>query len=242
MKWYENWFDSKYYHTLYKHRNHNEAEKFINNIILKLNIKKDQKIIDVCCGKGRHANYLSKLKFDITGIDLSKNNIEFAKKNNLNNLNFFVHDMRSVFKKNHFDIVINLFTSLGYFDKLEDEEKAINSMINNLKNEGVIIIDFLNVKKTITDLVSKENKIIDNICFSLSRKVNKDYIIKNIKITDQKKSLYFCEKVRLLTLNNFKIMLKKSNAKIIDLYGDYSLNSFDEDKSNRLIIVAKKIK
>ena len=73
MNWFENWFDSKYYHILYKSRDNKEAELFINNLVSYLRLKKDSKIIDVGCGKGRHATYLSFLGFNVTGIDLSKN-------------------------------------------------------------------------------------------------------------------------------------------------------------------------
>ena len=53
--WYENWFDSKYYHILYKNRDISEANRFIKNLINKLNLEKNDRILDVACGKGRHS-------------------------------------------------------------------------------------------------------------------------------------------------------------------------------------------
>jgi len=241
MAWYKDWFNSKYYHLLYKNRNKSEAKFFLNNIVNHLKFKKAN-ILDVACGRGRHAKYLSKLGFDVTGIDLSKNSIDFAKQSSSKNLNFFVHDMRTIFKKNHFDLVANLFTSFGYFENIEDEEKAINSMVNNLKYNGLILIDFLNVKKTISNLVAKENKKIDNIDFNIKRKFDDNYIIKTIKISDNGNSFEFYEKVRVLTLIDFNVMLEKANMKIIEVFGDYALEDFNAKISDRLIIIAKKIK
>ena len=132
MKWFETWFDSKYYHILYKHRDEQEAIKFLDNITQYLNITKG-KILDVGCGKGRHAKYFNELGFNVVGIDLSLNSIAKAKLNETQDLKFYKFDMRNVFKENSFNLVTNLFTSFGYFDNSLDEQKTINAMVKNLK-------------------------------------------------------------------------------------------------------------
>ena len=147
MNWYEKWFNTKYYHILYANRDYEEAKLFINNLASHLKLKKNTKIIDIACGNGRHAIYLNLLGYDVTGIDLSKKNIESASKSSKKNLQFFVHDMRKLFKQNEYDLAVNLFTSFGYFDKDSDNEKALLSIANNIKTEGLVVIDFMNVKK-----------------------------------------------------------------------------------------------
>ena len=240
MNWFVNWFNSKYYHILYKNRDHKEAVFFLDNIIKNININ-NGRILDVACGKGRHAKYLNHLGFNVTGIDLSKNSIEFANKDSNENLKYFVHDMRSVFKKNHFDLVTNLFTSFGYFENQEDEQTTINAMSNNLKEGGLLLIDFMNVKKVISSLVTSESKEIDGIKFLIERKYDENHIIKKIIIKDKDSDLNFQEKVRALTLYDFDVMLKKANMKIVDLFGDYSLNEFNAIDSDRLIIISRKL-
>ena len=240
MNWFENWFNSKYYHILYKNRDHKEAVFFLDNIIKNININ-NGRILDVACGKGRHAKYLNHLGFNVTGIDLSKNSIEFANKDSNENLKYFVHDMRSVFKKNHFDLVTNLFTSFGYFENQEDEQTTINAMSNNLKEGGLLLIDFMNVKKVISSLVTSESKEIDGIKFLIERKYDENHIIKKIIIKDKDSDLNFQEKVRALTLYDFDVMLKKANMKIVDVFGDYSLNDFNAIDSDRLIIISRKL-
>ena len=240
MNWFENWFNSKYYHILYKNRDHKEAVFFLDNIIKNININ-DGQILDVACGKGRHAKYLNHLGFNVTGIDLSKNSIEFANRDCNENLKYFVHDMRSVFKKNHFDLVTNLFTSFGYFENQEDEQTTINAISNNLKEGGLLLIDFMNVKKVISSLVTSDSKEIDGIKFLIERKYDENHIIKKIIIEDKDSDLNFQEKVRALTLYDFDVMLKKANMKIVDLFGDYSLNEFNAIDSDRLIIISRKL-
>jgi|TARA_B110000263_G_scaffold245142_1_gene254243 SAM-dependent methyltransferase len=239
MSWFETWFDSKYYHILYKNRDEKEATLFLDNITNYLNIKKG-KILDIGCGKGRHANYFNKLGFNVVGIDLSSNSINKAKKNETHNLKFYKFDMRNVFKEDSFNIVTNLFTSFGYFDSSLDEQKTINAMVKNLKKDGILIIDFMNVKKTIINLVAKESKEIDNIKFDITRSFKDNYIVKNISIYDKKINLKFQEKVHALTLIDFSKMLKKAGMSIIDIFGNYNLDNFNASQSKRLILIAKK--
>ena len=83
-----NWFNSSYYHILYKNRDYNEAEHFINNLIIKLNLKKNSKILDLACGSGRHSIYLNKKGMNVKGYDNSENNIKKAKKFENSSLSF----------------------------------------------------------------------------------------------------------------------------------------------------------
>src|SRR3989344_5362829 len=123
-EWFECWFDSPYYHVLYKNRDFTEAELFIDNLVQLIKPSKSNRILDLACGKGRHAIYLNKKGFDVTGIDLSEKSIECAKISGNETLHFYTHDMRKLFRSNYFDIVLNLFTSFGYFEQ-EREDNAV---------------------------------------------------------------------------------------------------------------------
>ena len=156
MEWYEDWFNSKYYHILYQNRDEKEAEKFIQNLCQFF--KKEDKIIDIACGAGRHTLFLSELGYHTTGIDLSQESIKFAKEKSKGRIPFDVWDMRKCYKKQEFDVALNLFTSFGYFENNKDDFDAIKAMSDNLKEEGTLIIDFLNSKKVIDNLVKKKEK------------------------------------------------------------------------------------
>ena len=145
-----------------------------------------------------------------------------------------------MYQKNHFDIVTNLFTSFGYFEKDEDEQKAINAMVSNLKVGGVLIIDFMNAEKVITNLVANEQKIIDGITFNITRKTESNHIIKDIHIIEGTIQEHFQEKVKALTLADFSDFISRANLRIIDIFGNYKLDDFNASNSDRLIIIAKK--
>jgi len=240
MTWFENWFDSPYYHLLYKNRDEKEAQIFIDNLISHLQIQKNSTILDVACGKGRHSIYLNTKGMNVVGIDLSNNNINIAKQEENKNLQFKIWDMRNVFKQNTFDIVVNLFTSFGYFETNQDEQETINAMALNLKQNGILIIDFMNVKKVIKHLVSYEKKKVDNVTFEINRSINEKYIIKDIKFSKKQKTFQFQEKVKSLTLTDFSNLINNAGLKIIDIFGDYQLGNFNALKSDRLIMICKK--
>ena len=240
MSWFEHWFDSPYYHTLYKNRDEKEAQAFIDNLVQHLQITKGSKLIDIACGKGRHATYFNSLGLDVVGVDLSPNSIASATKNANATLQFSVHDMREVYQENSFDVVTNLFTSFGYFEENTDEQKAINAMASNLKSEGVLIIDFMNVKKVIANLVASEQKTIDGITFDISRKIEAGHIIKDIQITDGAIKQHFQEKVKAITLADYSEFITTAGLKIIDIFGNYKLEDFNAITSDRLILICKK--
>lgn len=123
-KWYEEWFNTKYYHILYRHRDETEAYAFISKLLNYVHLPKNSVVWDNACGKGRHSYWLSQMGYKVIGTDLSISNINFANSHYKNpNLSFFVHDMRREFYVKYFDLVLNLFTSMGYFEYNYQEEK-----------------------------------------------------------------------------------------------------------------------
>lgn len=53
--WFSSWFDTPYYHILYKDRNYREAQVFMDNLTHYLNLPEKAKVLDLACGKGRHS-------------------------------------------------------------------------------------------------------------------------------------------------------------------------------------------
>ena len=239
-EWFESWFNSPYYHILYQHRDGNEAAGFIDTLLNYLNPKPDSRMLDLACGRGRHASYLSSKGFDVTGIDLSEHNIEEARLLENEKLHFFVHDMRKVFRLADFDYVFNFFTSFGYFDDESDNYQVVRAIEKEMRKEGTLIIDFLNVKKVLSELSVEDSVVIDNIEFRIQRKQQDNKIIKKITFNDSVKDHNFEEHVQALSLEHFEDYLGSVKMRIKDIFGDYSLNGYSEHESERLIIVAGK--
>lgn len=232
-----NWFNSDYYHILYKNRDKKEAEFFINNLIKKLKIKEKSKILDLACGVGRHSFYLNKKGMNVIGIDNSENNIRKAKKFENKFLKFKKKEMTEDYGQ-EFDFIFNLFTSFGYINE-KHNFKTFKSINNSLVNHGILVIDYLNVFKLKEELVEKETKKIGNIIFNIKRSFKDNFIVKKIKIKDNNEIFYFEERVMELTKNDFQDYLKKFNFEILDVYGNYNLEKYHKN-SERLIMIIKK--
>ena len=231
------WFDSDYYHVLYKHRDYNEARNFIDNIVEYLDLKKGSKILDLACGIGRHSIYLDKIGFKVVGTDKSQNNIKKAKASKNQSLSFL--QMEMIDDTNHkYDVIFNLFTSFGYVNH-DYNLKTIKNIESQLKDDGTVIVDFMNTLFVKKNLVIEETKIIDDLSFKIKRKSDGKHIYKEIKFQD-KKDYFFQEKVMDLSRKDFEKYLIRYNLKIIKTFGDYNLNEFDIENSERLIMVIKK--
>ena len=155
-------------------------------------------------------------------------------------MQFEVHDMREPYIINGFDYVFNLFTSFGYFEAEAENLKVLRAAADNLKSNGTLILDYLNVTKVVPNLIASEEQLIDGIVFKINRVYNGKHIIKDIRIQDGLKQQHYRESIAALDLRAFKKMAQKAKLNITKVYGDYDLNDFNEQHSNRLILVIKK--
>lgn len=239
-QWFHNWFGSPYYHILYSERNNHEAAYFVTNLVKHLQPAPHARIIDIACGRGRHAVCLNKKGYDVTGIDLAVDNIRYAKSFESPTLHFYVHDMRTLAYSNHFDMAFNLFTSFGYFDTDEEHVAALKAFNCALKKDGLLVLDFFNSTKVLDDLVPEAVKTVHGIHFRLQRRLDGNKIIKTIKFEDKNEDYEFQEIVHAFTFDNFARLFELSGFEIVECFGNYSLEKFDINHSDRLIFICKK--
>jgi SAM-dependent methyltransferase len=237
-QWYASWFDTPFYHILYRDRDHDEAQSFMDTLTHYLNLPEQGKILDLACGKGRHSMYLNALGYDVTGVDLSENSIAYAKSFENETLHFHVHDMCQPFDQK-FDAVFNLFTSFGYFDNDENNLKTIKAIKADLNEFGFGVIDFMNSNFIIEHLIPKDSKTIQNIVFKQKRYVKDGYIFKDIQFNYKSEVYNFQERVKALTLEDFESLFEQAGVYLLDVFGDYKLRKFDKNSSERLVMIFK---
>ena len=236
--WFTNWFNTPYYHILYKDRNDDEAQLFMKHITTFLNLPKTTHILDLPCGRGRHSVFLNSLGYKVTGGDLAANSIKLAKEFENETLNFKVHDMRAPFN-NKYDAVFNLFTSFGYFEDDKEDILILNNIKQSLKKDGFFVFDFLNAEKVKLNLVAKETKIVNSITFNIKREVKDGFIYKHISFFADGENHTYTEQVKYLDLDKMTAFFEKVGFTITNVFGDYDLNAFEAKTSERLILIAK---
>lgn len=239
-EWFASWFDTEYYHLLYKDRDFEEARHFIDNLVHHLAIKPQARVLDLACGKGRHAQTLSEHNLQVLGVDLSEQSILEAKKMESENLSFKVHDMRYSIEGEKFDYIFNLFTSFGYFDEEETNLEVLKNVNGMLRFNGTFVFDFLNSNFCIQSIVPQEVKEVEGIHFDIRRKFDGKYIRKEIDVIDHGKTYHFEEKVRAYCFQQLHELLEKSGFTVVSLFGSFDLDEFEEASSERAIFICKR--
>jgi SAM-dependent methyltransferase len=239
-EWFAGWFDSPYYHLLYSHRDHSEAERFIDNICRWLNLPKGAKLWDLACGKGRHSLALSKRGYTVTGTDLSDNSISEASKNSSETLEFLVQDMRAPFRESYFDAVFNLFTSIGYFDNYNDNFLVFKNVSLALRPGGRFVVDFFNSEKVKSAPSVEKVEERSGISFATNKTVRDNTVVKSIRFSDKGTDYAFEERVSLLLKSDFLAFSAAARMSPVAIFGNYDLGAFDPASSDRMIIVFEK--
>jgi hypothetical protein len=138
-----------------------------------------------------------------------------------------------------FDTVLNLFTSFGYFETDEEHLETLENIKNNVNEHGLAVLDYLNIETVKQNLVPSETKEIDGISFKIERKIEDNFIIKDIYFTDNNQDFHFTEKVKAYSLQDFEEMMNQKDIYLLDTFGDYKLNKFYKNTSERLILIFK---
>jgi ubiquinone/menaquinone biosynthesis C-methylase UbiE len=237
--WYKNWFGNEYL-TVYAHRDEEEAHELIQLINKKIPLRLNSKILDLCCGQGRHALLLASQGYTVIGVDLSRTLLQIAKykRNYYQKAHFIQADMRFLPANHSFDLLLNLFTSFGYFARDEENEAVFRQFCRVLKPGGYFVFDFLNTKHVIENLVPNHKEEIGNVTVELQRSIENLRINKKISLLRNGNRSVFYESVKMYDPTQIKKMMKNSGLTIENIYGDYSGIEFQQN-SPRLIIIGR---
>ncbi len=238
--WFSSWFDSPYYPMLYHHRNEEEAREFIRRLHEFLELPHGAEVLDLCCGSGRHSRTLGQLGYRVTGIDLSPSSIAIAKELSQPPQQYEVQDMRSFKLNKSFSAVFNLFTSFGYFTDRTDNLRVLKCIAMHIKPEGLLVIDYLNAYPLL-DLSKQVNEYqFDGVSFHTSKFRSDGFIVKEIEVKDGDRVIHFREQVQLLLPSDFSVLLEEVGFEVVNTFGNYLLEEYSSEISERCIIIARK--
>ena len=155
---------SKYYDRLYSYRDYLDEAVRLQNLIIKHSLKEPKTILDVACGTGLHLKHLSD-DYSCTGVDISKDMLKIARKN-AKGITFKQSNMKLMNLKKEFDVIICLFSSIGYLKNIANLEKTLKNFSNHLTKGGIILIEpscaksfYLSGKPSVTVYDKKDAKI-----------------------------------------------------------------------------------
>jgi len=242
-EWFNDWFNSSEYLEVYKHRNEKDAENHIKFVLSNIKLERKSKILDMACGAGRHSIILAKQGFNVTGIDLSENLLSEAKKNASEEkltIKFIKSDIREFNTEDRFNLILNLFTSFGYFNKEEDNFLVLQKAFEFLEKSGFFILDFFNKNYLLKNLIPLTEEIQEDKKIIQKRFIRKGRVEKTIEIFTNEDKKEFSESVKLYSNQELVNMLLEIGFEIVSLFGDFDGSVFDIDNSPRFIAICKK--
>ena len=242
-EWFEDWFSTEEYLYVYRHRNNDDAVDLFNLILKNIEIEPGAKVLDLACGAGRHSILFAKNGYDVTSVDLSENLLNVARKSAeelMLNINIIKSDLRLLNLADRFQLIINLFTSFGYFEQDFENEKIIKIVEQQLNENAYFVLDFFNVVHLKKNLIPISYDKIEEAIIRQERTFDQGRIVKKITVIKKNSERSYFESVRAYSKSELSSMILKNGLKIIKIFGDYSGNAFDEDNSSRIIIIAQK--
>lgn len=242
-EWFEDWFSTEEYLYVYRHRNNDDAVDLFNLILKNIEIEPGAKVLDLACGAGRHSILFAKNGYDVTSVDLSENLLNVARKSAeelMLNINIIKSDLRLLNLADRFQLIINLFTSFGYFEQDYENEKIIKIVEQQLNENAYFVLDFFNVVHLKKNLIPISYDKIEEAIIRQERTFDQDRIVKKITVIKKNSERSYFESVRAYSKSELSSMILKNGLKIIKIFGDYSGNAFDENNSSRIIIIAQK--
>ena len=237
-EWYKKSFGEDYL-IVYKHRDFGGARREVEQMIGWLNLPPGAKVLDLCCGMGRHSLALSEAGYAVTGVDLSEPLLEEARaQEGAEHVIWLCADMRALPLVGGFDAVVNLFTSFGYFEEDAEQVKVLLEIRRILKPGGKFIIDFLNPSYVIRNLITHSRREDEGNLIDEKRRIEDGYVKKDITLTWKADGTprHYHEQVKLYPLEKFQDMITEAGLQFEAVNGSYEEGAYDAKCSKRMII------
>jgi cyclopropane fatty-acyl-phospholipid synthase-like methyltransferase len=242
-EWFKDWFNTEEYLNVYQHHNESDAEVHIKLILENVEISSHAKILDMACGAGRHAIILARKDFNVTAVDLSENLISIAEQSAQNEnlkINFVQSDIRKYETNDKFDLIVNLFTSFGYFESDEENFAILQKAYDLLVEDGYFVLDFFNSHFLQQNLVECSEESLGGAEIHQYRKIKDKRVTKKIVITKNGNLSTYEESVRMFTKDELVKAIQNIGFDIYKTFGDFLGNEYDILNSPRLIMICKK--
>lgn len=236
--WFEQWFGEDYLH-IYQHRDEREAEHAVELIAANLAGRQIHSVLDLGCGAGRHTKVLFERGWTV-GLDLSMALLKVARRESPG-APYVRADMRELpFADDSFDLVVNLFTSFGYFEDDREHARVLSRVCAVTRHAGMFVIDFLNAAQVRRELVPYDERVKNGITIEQTRTISQDdrFVEKRIRLRGRGKE--YIERVRLLSEADLERMLSVAGFDVSKRFGDYGGASWSEDSPRTILFASRR--
>jgi SAM-dependent methyltransferase len=153
---------AKYYNLLYADKDYKRETDYVHSLIRRFAVSEARTLLDVGCGTGTHASFLSQLGYEVTGIDLSQEMVNGAVAQNIPNADFRVGNATDFRLEKQFETITSLFHVLSYQTSNESVQKMMGNVARHLSENGLFIFDFWYAPAVLTERPSVKIKRLED--------------------------------------------------------------------------------
>lgn len=247
LNWHDYEFGKNFYNNIARNDEQTDIEtKFIAE---KLRLKTGSKILDLGCGGGRNAFALERNNFKVTGIDLNKYAIEQANLNKNENLEFIHKDILDIDYQEEFNAAILIFNHFSSFNFTE-AKKLLKKIEKSVVSQGKVLIEISSYEHALSLNGSQEWGIYDKwlagdfkqlvLTDNIFNEKNKTHIRKDYCVSLNSGEISTYQQTSYIyDLEQIHEMLKFAGLKLVQIYGNWDGNFFEENDENMILLIQK---
>ena len=247
VPWYEEAFRHDYL-LVYPHRNEEQAKLEVEFALRVCGFRQPSKILDLCCGYGRHSSLLAKKGFQVVGCDLSPELLKcFAER--LDGLpakpRIVRGDARKLpFLAAEFGAVFSFFQSFGYFESPVEDGHMVEEIGRVLRPDGCFLLDLMNPDFALKHLEPVSVSAAAGMKMVQRRRYDavRGKIIKTITVSIRdREEKSWCEEVRLYRKETLEELFRANHLEAVEWFGDFDGRPFSPETPRMIALARKKL-
>ncbi len=220
------------------------ATSEVDGILSLTGVAPTARVLDLGCGKGRHALELARRGFSVTGVDRTAQFVDQARQQAQEErlvIEFVQQDMREFKRPDSFDLALNMFTSFGYFEDPADDALVLRNIHASLRPGGSLVLE--TIGKEVLGRIFQERDWSEGEGFFLlhERHPSEDWGRMNLRwikiASGQKEEWSFTH--RLFAATELASLMGEAGFQRVKAWGDLQGRPYD-NTALRLVIVATK--
>ncbi len=246
-EWWSDVFDRQSFLDLYRRSDLERASSQVDALQVLLEVRPPARVLDVCCGYGRHSVELARRGFEVAGVDISEMQVgaacRHARESGLAPA-FAVGDARALPLAGPFDAAINMFLSFGYFATDDESQAMLEGVARVLRRGGRLLIDFWNREYEIrnfqpTVVDRRDDEIIEIEDWKFDPIAGRLSWLNTVVFPDGRREAW-TQSIRAFTAAEVRAMLERAGFALLALYGSLQGDPYTMD-SEAAVFVAEKI-
>jgi SAM-dependent methyltransferase len=238
--WWRTWFGPGYL-ELYDETLQERTPVEIDQLERLLELRPPMRILDLPCGQGRHAIELARRGYAVTGVDLSPYLLDVAARRARDAgvaVRWLRGDMREALPGDRFDLVVNLFTSFGYFAEDADDRLVVRAAVAMLKPGGRFLVEVVNGDRIMANFQEREWFTVGQIAVMERRSLDPGArrMVVERTVSSNKNREVNLHALRLYGGRDLRELLTAEGFERVEVFGDWNREPLTSDSLRVLAV------